>query len=208
MRGPAAPPPRRPAAPPRLRSNIFPGCRPDASVWPERPAMYDRDMFESATRRAAAGDADLAAVGRLLAEPARTRMLLALDDGRALPASVLAAEAGVAPSTASEHLATLVEGGLLRVEPQGRHRYYFLRGPEIGALIEAVAAVAPPQRVRSLRPGTRAAALRAARTCYDHLAGRLGVAVFDALLTGHHVAGGDGNHHRERNGPGRPARPR
>ena len=162
-------------------------------------------MFELVNRTAAAGDADLAAVGRLLAEPARTRMLLALDDGRALPASVLAAEAGVAPSTASEHLATLVEGGLLRVEPQGRHRYYRLSGPEIGALIEAVAAVAPPQRVRSLRQGTRAAALRAARTCYDHLAGRLGVAVFDALLAGLYVTGGDGNHHSERAVRDRPA---
>jgi len=164
-------------------------------------------MIQPTNQTPATGDADLAAVGRLLAEPARTRMLLALGDGRALPASVLAAEAGVAPSTASEHLATLTDGGLLRVEPQGRHRYYRLRGPEIGALIEAVAAVAPPQRVRSLRQGTRAAALRTARTCYDHLAGRLGVAVFDALLTGHHVAGGDGNHHPERNGRDRLSSP-
>ena len=152
-------------------------------------------MIESATRAAPSGDADLAAVGRLLAEPARTRMLLALDDGRALPASTLAAEAGVAPSTASEHLASLVESGFLRVEPQGRHRYYRLAGPEIGALIEAVAAVAPPQPVRSLRQGTRAAALRTARTCYDHLAGRLGVAIFDALVSGAYVTGGDGFHH-------------
>jgi len=151
-------------------------------------------MIESATRAAPSGDADLAAVGRLLAEPARARMLLALDDGRALAASTLAAEAGVAPSTASEHLASLVESGFLRVEPQGRHRYYRLAGPKIGALIEAVAAVAPPQPVRSLRQGTRAAALRAARTCYDHLAGRLGVAIFDGLVSGRFVTGGDGLH--------------
>jgi DNA-binding transcriptional ArsR family regulator len=127
-------------------------------------------------------------------------MLLALGDGRALPASVLASEAGVAPSTASEHLATLLQGGLLRVEPQGRRRYYRLTGPEIGALIEAVAAVAPPQQVRSLRQGTRAAALRSARTCYDHLAGRLGAAVFEALLAARHVIGGDGAHHTGRAG--------
>jgi DNA-binding transcriptional ArsR family regulator len=157
-------------------------------------------MIDSAARAAAAGDADLAAVGRLLAEPARTRMLLALDDGRALPASMLAAEAGVAPSTASEHLAYLVESGFLRVEPQGRHRYYRLAGPQIGALIEAVAAVAPPQPVRSLRQGTRAAALRAARTCYDHLAGRLGVAIFDSLVRGRYVIGGDGVHHLDGRG--------
>ena len=75
------------------------------------------------------GDADLAAVGTLLAEPARARMLAALGDGRALPASALAAEAGVAPSTASGHLARLVDGGLLAAESRGRRRYFRLRAP-------------------------------------------------------------------------------
>src|SRR5689334_20898706 len=126
-------------------------------------------------------DADLAAVGAVLAEPARAKVLLALGDGRALAASVLAAEAGVAPSTASHHLARLVDTGFLVAESRGRHRYYRLAGPEVGALIEAVARVAPPQPVRSLRQGTRAHAIRYARSCYDHLAGRLGVAVADAL---------------------------
>ena len=126
-------------------------------------------------------DADLASVGAVLAEPARAKVLLALGDGRSLAASVLAAEAGVAPATASHHLARLVEAGLLVVEPRGRHRYFRLAGPEVGALIEAVARVAPPQPVRSLRQGTRAEAIRYARSCYDHLAGRLGVAVADAL---------------------------
>ena len=77
------------------------------------------------------GDTDLAALGAVLAERARTRILLALGDGRALAASVLAAEAGVAPSTASAHLARLVEAGLLGVTVQGRHRYYRLAGPEV-----------------------------------------------------------------------------
>jgi DNA-binding transcriptional ArsR family regulator len=126
-------------------------------------------------------DADLASVGAVLAEPARAKVLLALGDGRSLAASVLAAEAGVAPATASHHLARLVDAGLLVVEPRGRHRYFRLAGPEVGALIEAVARVAPPQPVRSLRQGTRAEAIRYARSCYDHLAGRLGVAVADAL---------------------------
>jgi DNA-binding transcriptional ArsR family regulator len=126
-------------------------------------------------------DADLASVGAVLAEPARAKVLLALGDGRSLAAGMLAAEAGVAPATASHHLARLVDAGLLVAEPRGRHRYYRLAGPEVGALIEAVARVAPPQPVRSLRQGTRAHAIRYARSCYDHLAGRLGVAVADAL---------------------------
>ena len=129
------------------------------------------------------GDTDLAAVGAVLAEPARAKVLLALGDGRSLPASMLAAEAGVAPSTASHHLARLVDAGLVVAESRGRHRYFSLAGPEVGQLIEAVARVAPPQQVRSLRQGTRAHAVRYARHCYDHLAGRLGVAVADALAT-------------------------
>jgi DNA-binding transcriptional ArsR family regulator len=128
-----------------------------------------------------AADADLASVGAVLAEPARAKVLLALGDGRALAASVLAAEAGVAPSTASHHLARLVDAGFLVSESRGRNRYFRLAGPEVGELIEAVARVAPPQPVRSLREGTRAHAIRYARSCYDHLAGRLGVAVADAL---------------------------
>jgi DNA-binding transcriptional ArsR family regulator len=129
----------------------------------------------------AAGDADLASVGALLAEPARAKVLLALSDGRSLPASMLAAEAAVAPSTASHHLARLADGGLVSVATRGRHRYYALAGPDVAELLEAVARVAPAQPVRSLREGTRAHALRYARRCYDHLAGRLGVALADAL---------------------------
>src|SRR4051794_25771908 len=105
------------------------------------------------------GDADLAALGAVLAEPARARILLALGDGRAFPASVLASEAGVAPSTASGHLNRLVTAGLLEVLPQGRHRYYQLAGPHVGELLEALARVAPTAPVRSLRQGTRAEAL-------------------------------------------------
>ena len=117
------------------------------------------------------GDSDLAAVGALIGEPARARVLMALADGRELPASVLASEAGVAASTASVHLARLVDGGLVTVESRGRHRYFRLAGPKVGRAIEALAAIAPPAQVRSLKDGTRAQAVRAARTCYDHLAG-------------------------------------
>src|ERR1700679_3150706 len=97
------------------------------------------------------GDADIARIGSLVADPARARMLLALGDGRALAASVLADEAGVAASTASAHLAKLVEGGLLTVEQHGRHRYFRLSGPRVGGLIETLAGLAPPAPVRSLR---------------------------------------------------------
>jgi DNA-binding transcriptional ArsR family regulator len=138
------------------------------------------------------GDADLAAVGALVADPGRCRMLLALGDGRALPASRLADEAGVSAPTASSHLRKLTSAGFLSVETSGRHRYYSLAGPAVGRLIEALEQLAPATPVRSLRQGTRAKALRDARTCYDHLAGRLGVALMSSLVTRGHLEGGDG----------------
>lgn len=139
------------------------------------------------------GDADIAVVGALLGDPGRCRMLLALDDGRALPASRLAAEAGISPATASSHLAKLVSAGLLAVEPKGRNRYYRLAGPQVGRLIEILIQLAPAAPVRSLRQGTRAAALRNARSCYDHLAGRLGVALMAVMIEREQLTGGDGN---------------
>jgi len=120
------------------------------------------------------GDTDLSRVAALMAEPSRARILLALNDGRALPAGVLANEAGVAPSTTSQHLANLVTGGLLRVEQYGRHRYFRVAAPAVAHAIEALGQLAPAAPIRSLREGTRAEALRRARACYDHLAGRLG----------------------------------
>jgi DNA-binding transcriptional ArsR family regulator len=144
------------------------------------------------------GDADIAAVAALLADPARCKVLLALDDGRALPASVLAAEAGVSRSTASSHLAKLTDAGFLTVHAQGRNRYYRLAGTEVGRLIEQLGRLAPSQPVRSLRDGTRAARLRSARTCYDHLAGALGVAVMGSLLDHGVLTGGDGRYDPER----------
>jgi DNA-binding transcriptional ArsR family regulator len=140
------------------------------------------------------GDSDLASVGALIGEPARAKVLMALADGRELPASVLASEAGVAASTASAHLTKLVEGGLVVVEPRGRHRYFRLAGPEVGRAIEALAAIAPPTRIRSLKDGTRAQAVRNARTCYDHLAGKLGVGLMGALLDQGILTGGDGRY--------------
>jgi DNA-binding transcriptional ArsR family regulator len=138
------------------------------------------------------GDADIARIGALVADPARARMLMALGDGRALAASVLADEAGVAASTASAHLAKLVDGGLLTVSQHGRHRYFAFSGPQVGALIEILAGLAPPAPVSSLRQDTRAHAVRTGRTCYDHLAGRLGTGLMGALLDRGLLAGGDG----------------
>lgn len=128
------------------------------------------------------GDADIAAVAALMGEPARAAVLVALADGRALAASTLAAEAGVAASTVSGHLARLVDGGLVAVEPSGRNRYFRLAGPQVAEAMEALARLAPTHPVRSLRAGTHAEAIRRARTCYDHLAGRLGVVLLDALV--------------------------
>lgn len=127
----------------------------------------------------------------MVGDPARASILLALGDGRALPAGELAAAARVTPQTASGHLARLVQAGLLAAVRQGRHRYYRLASPQVGALLEAVMVVAADAPARH-RPASRVdAALREARTCYNHLAGRLGVAIADALARDGHVRLGD-----------------
>ncbi|WP_199099321.1 helix-turn-helix transcriptional regulator [Dyella sp. ASV21] len=128
----------------------------------------------------AASRYQLAEIGALLAEPARAAMLLALIDGTARPAGELARAAGVGAATGSAHLKRLLEGGLLAVHEQGRHRYYRLANDEVGALLEALAL----PRARPVLPQPAAAdrPLRLARTCYRHLAGRLGVGLCDALL--------------------------
>lgn len=151
--------------------------------------------MREAQELAEATEVDIAAVAALLADPARCKVLLALDDGRALPASVLAEEAGISRPTASSHLAKLTEASLLTVRTQGRHRYYRLAGPEVGALIEQLGRLAPARPVTSLREGTRAARLRSARTCYDHIAGRLGVQLMGSLLDRGVLTGGDGWFH-------------
>ena len=127
------------------------------------------------------GDADIAAVAAAIGHPARGAMLTALFGGRARPASELAQAARVSRSTASAHLAQLVEAGLVRVDRQGRHRYHRLAGAEVAEALETLAALAPPRPVRSLRESDRARAERAARSCYDHVAGALGVALTDRL---------------------------
>ena len=109
-------------------------------------------------------------------------MLDALMSGRALTAGELARAAGVSASTASEHLGRLRDGGLVEVATQGRHRYFRLAGPEVGAALEALSHIAPSRPVTSLRQAGHARALAHARTCYDHLAGFCGVQLHEALL--------------------------
>src|SRR5215471_16988649 len=129
-------------------------------------------------------DVNVAHAASLLAEPTRAAMLTALLDDRPLAAGELARLAGVSPATASAHLARLLHGGLVTMIKQGRHHYYHLAGPEVAAVMEALAHLsgATPVPVRSLRESRDAAALAEARTCYDHLAGRAGVALLEALL--------------------------
>jgi len=126
--------------------------------------------------------AAFAEVAAMAGDPARAAMLHALMDGRALTASELARIAGVAPQTASGHLARMTETGLLAVAKQGRHRYHRLASTGVAHMIEGIMRVAselPPRKHLSVGP--RDTALRDARTCYDHLAGRLGVSLSDAL---------------------------
>ena len=125
----------------------------------------------------ATGDADIAALASLFADPARCKVLLALDDGSALPASVLADEAGVSRSTASSHLGKLTEAGSSPCRRTGVTATTGWQAPRSVTCSSGSAGWPRRERVTSLREGTRAARLRSARTCYDHLAGWLGVAI-------------------------------
>ena len=135
----------------------------------------------------------IAEIAALVGNPARANIVNVLLDGRALTATELAYIGGVSPQTASGHLGRLTESGLLAVQKQGRHSYFRLASPLIGRMLEGIMAVAAegPPRYRQRWRGDEA--LRTARTCYDHLAGRLGVALADALSArGHVVLGDDG----------------
>ena len=131
-----------------------------------------------------ASELRFAEVAALTGDPARASMLHALMDGRALTATELARAAGITPQSASSHLARMTAVGLLAVEKQGRHRYHRLATPSVARMMESIMQVAAdlePEHKR-LSVGPRDAALRKARTCYDHFAGQLGVALADALV--------------------------
>ncbi|WP_217592571.1 helix-turn-helix transcriptional regulator [Cohnella sp. GbtcB17] len=125
---------------------------------------------------------NIVSVASLIGDPSRAKMLDALMGGQALPAGELAYIAGVSPQTASAHLSKLVNGNLLKVESQGRHRYYRLANAEVAQFVEMLEVLSPARPVRSLRQSEELVKVRHARTCYDHLAGRLGVALTNAWL--------------------------
>lgn len=124
----------------------------------------------------------LAEVAAVLADPSRATMCLAMIDGRAWTVGELARTAGVAPSTASEHVRRLTDAGFARTVRQGRHNYVRLADQRVAELIERLSEHAEHSPPRTLRSSLRAKRLAYARTCYDHLAGRLGVALHDGML--------------------------
>ncbi|HVW42495.1 MAG TPA: helix-turn-helix domain-containing protein [Amycolatopsis sp.] len=134
----------------------------------------------------------LAEVAAVLAEPSRATMCLALLDGRAWTIGELARAAGVGPSTASEHVSRLREAGFVSGVRQGRHRYVRLANPGVAELVEHLAQHAGQRPARGLTASLRARRLAFARTCYDHLAGTLGVAIRDGMVRGGLVTLDDG----------------
>lgn len=135
---------------------------------------------------------DIARIALLIGDPARANIMTALADGVALTASELAAEAGVTKQTASAHLAKLLDARLLDVESQGRHRYFRLSGEDIADLLESLMGVAALRTAR-VRTGPKEPALRYARICYNHLAGELGVGLFDAMRANRWLSLGEGS---------------
>src|SRR5688500_9138377 len=135
--------------------------------------------------------AALAETAALVGDPARASMLMTLMDGRALTASELARAAGITPQTASGHLARLCTAGLLSIQRQGRHHYHRLASPAVAHMLETIMDVAQDNAAAPARrpvvTGPRDRAMRAARTCYDHLAGQLGVRLADCLSERGHV---------------------
>lgn len=133
----------------------------------------------------------IAPVAALAGDPARANMLAALLGGKALTAGELAREAGVTAQTASSHLAKLQEGGLIAGMRQGRHRYFRLAGHDVAEMLEKMMGVAQRAGHVRTRTGPKAPELRKARICYDHLAGEMGVALFDNLVGARLLVSGD-----------------
>ena len=135
-------------------------------------------------------DPGVASVAALIGEPARAAMLCALLDAGERPAGELALLGAVAPNAASAHLAKLVAGGLIVARTEGRQRLFRLADSNVARAVEALLAIAPPPKIVALSQSRVAGDLRAARSCYDHLAGQLGVAVTEALVAGRSARAG------------------
>lgn len=131
---------------------------------------------------------DIALLGALIGDPARANMLTALMSGKALTASELAAEAGITIQTASSHLKKLKQADLLRDRKQGRHKYFALADDDVAQVLEALMGLAVSRGLLRTRTGPKDQALRKARVCYNHLAGDLGVHLYDSLLAHGFVA--------------------
>ncbi|WP_108882323.1 metalloregulator ArsR/SmtB family transcription factor [Anderseniella sp. Alg231-50] len=136
---------------------------------------------------------DIALLGSLIGDPARANILTALMSGKALTASELASEAGVTVQTASSHLKKLQDAHLLRQRKQGRHRYFTLADDEVGSVLEAMMGLAAGRGLVRTRTGPKDEALRRARVCYNHLAGDLGVAIYDGMISRGYLAETDGD---------------
>jgi DNA-binding transcriptional ArsR family regulator len=125
---------------------------------------------------------DIARIAALIGDPARANMLTALMSGKAVTATELAQEAGVTLQTASTHLSKLDQGGLLRLRKQGRHKYFSLASDDVAAVLEGLMGLAAGSGHLRSRTGPKDPALRKARVCYNHLAGDMGIRLFDSLL--------------------------
>ncbi len=130
---------------------------------------------------------DIARIAALIGDPARANILTALMSGKALTAGELAREGGITPQTASSHLKKLLDGGLLRLTGQGRHRYYALAGEDVAHTLEGLMGLAAGRGHLRTRTGPKDAALREARICYNHLAGETGVQMYRAMLAAGHL---------------------
>ncbi len=124
---------------------------------------------------------DIALLGAMIGDPARANMLIALMSGKALTATELASEAGITVQTASSHLSKLEAAGLLQQRKQGRHRYFTLADEDVAEVLESLMGLAARRGLMRTRTGPKDPALRHARVCYNHLAGDLGVQLFDSL---------------------------
>ncbi|WP_258297203.1 ArsR/SmtB family transcription factor [Paenibacillus peoriae] len=125
---------------------------------------------------------NVAMIASLVSEPSRAAILTALLDGRFHTASELAHMAGIKPQTASFHLAKMTEAQVVTVEKQGRHRYFGIQGPEVAQVMESLLSIAPPVPIKSFKHASENEALRLARTCYDHVAGQLGVQLMSFFI--------------------------
>jgi len=126
---------------------------------------------------------DIARIAALIGDPARANMLTALMSGKAVTATELAQEASVTLQTASTHLSKLDQGGLLRPRKQGRHKYFSLANDDVARVLEGLMGLAAGSGHLRSRTGPRDHALRKARVCYNHLAGDLGIRLFDSLVS-------------------------